>query len=197
MVSEDQLEVQRVLQFSSVDGLPDLTLRVQGTVTSNSKGDTYDINTSMVKDRHRRAEAAPFVVFRAEFPKLRVYHVLDLLRLFSIEFNKHQEEARASWLQQRTVVNLLDVGLFPLAVAEVLRDFSSTWDVLDVSEPTRPDPAVYWKIVDAVERCFTERWCSPASVTSPSDESPTQASRNLHSRPTVSAASFAPGMHAV
>jgi hypothetical protein len=161
--------------FKHVDGVADLTMRVACESTEHSKGTRYDMDVNFMRDPQWRHDSQPRVLRRAHFARLRLYHVFDLLRISKRAARKFVVEP-----DQR-----IDAKLFPFLVAEILRPYSSNWDVVAETDLVSvcPEHIEHIKhLQQYTSSVFNKRWCSDESM-----KDDVAGPARLRSKPTVSA----------
>jgi hypothetical protein len=171
--SADLAGLEQLMGFQHVDGVADLTMRVGSEFTEHSKGTRCDVEVKFLRDPQWRQAAQSRVLRRAHFARLRLYHVFDLFRM-----SKQATQAVIVSPDQH-----IDAKLLPFLVAEILRPYSSNWDVVEETDLVRVNPEDIEHIKPLQQYMsskFHKRWCSE-----PSAEGGSASSLRLRSKPTV------------
>lgn len=152
----DLAGLERLMGFKHVDGVADLTMRVGSESTEHSKGTRYDMEVKFLRDPQWREAAQSRVLRRACFARLRLYHVLDLLRM-------------SKQAAQKVVIRPdqhVDAKLLPFIVADILRPYSSKWDAVagtDLVSVCPEDLEHIKQLEQYTSSKFHKRWCSEGS----------------------------------
>lgn len=156
---------------------PSFSIRVECPYNNESslrfRGHRYSICVTLVYDRVRRAAAAKFVTDMVEGGKfLRLYHILDLLRMMSKGLDGHYGVNK---------MRNLHPSRFPALCFAILKSLYLPATCGPKRDHATSEDPVYLEVFEAVTNTFLSRWRSGA--VSKKHEAGTSS---LLSRPVVS-----------
>lgn len=164
---------------------PDISTRIRRKPTSDERGTLWRHTIEFVRDPDlRTGKKTSTVMLRGAFSKLRLYHVLDLVRMVTQEFDSTKTPKQRD--EQNS--NGLDDMDFALVVAGILQPFSAEWEQL---QPAHEFKGFHQDLVKNLHSpaAFYARWAKSPSE-SPLDlellvESAAYIRMSLHKKPTV------------
>lgn len=152
IVEEDQEAIRQVLHESFVPDAPRLSVLIYRTFADDSRGGKWQHKIEFVHDPMQKAGEGSKILMHGSFHNLRLYHIMDLVRIISTEF--------------KSVPPTPDLAAFPndedfaLVTMGVIHRFSYDWErgaqpVNSMFPRAHPDILKTLKI----SNWFFRRWC--------------------------------------
>jgi hypothetical protein len=183
-VEDDRATIEEALQKSFVPDAPDLSVLIFRTFVEDSRGGNWQHKIEFVQEPTQKAGEGSEILMRGSFHELRLFHMMDLVRIIVTEF--------------KSVPPTFDLAAFPndedfaLVATGIIHRFSHDWK--HCAEPVASHfPRAHPDVLKTlnVSNKFFERWSKegPPQLFSLEDFSSWNDGivRTLHSHPRVCA----------